>query len=358
MTTKKQLQNLAVEAIEQIELKKEVGYSLPVKGLSNSKFDKKRNIVTLGNKTQKRLFFNYSSAKPYLQTFLVLEKCLELLQENKTTSIRDLYYMAKYTIEGLNEQTFDDQTQSDGVVEDIEGTVGMLREQFGLFAASRGAMVGELTVNDSGDLINLRKQGSGGWGIPSVVEPGIIKFKKCDAKFILVVEKDASFRRLNEDKFWKHNQCILLHGQGMPPRGVRRLVHRMHNELKLPVYILTDNDPWGIYIYSVIRSGSMNLAFESERIAVPKAKWLGIRSNDYDTYKLTKNCVIKFDKSDASRLKQIAQYPWLQSTEWKLEFNQMKKNNFKMEIESLASKGLDFLSKYLLEKINKKNWID
>ena len=32
-----------------------------------------------------------------------------------------------------------------------------------------------------------------------------------------------------------------------------------------------DNDPWGYYIYSVIKQGSINLAFESQRMAIPDA---------------------------------------------------------------------------------------
>ena len=35
------------------------------------------------------------------------------------------------------------------------------------------------------------------------------------------------------------------------------------------VYVLVDNDPWGFYIYSVMKQGSINLAYESMRMAVP-----------------------------------------------------------------------------------------
>jgi len=48
------------------------------------------------------------------------------------------------------------------------------------------------------------------------------------------------------------------------------------------VYVLVDNDPWGYYIYSVVKQGSINLAFESERMAIPKAKFIGLSSGDPD----------------------------------------------------------------------------
>jgi hypothetical protein len=34
--------------------------------------------------------------------------------------------------------------------------------------------------------------------------------------------------------------------------------------------VLVDNDPWGLYIYSVLKQGSINLAYESMRMAVPE----------------------------------------------------------------------------------------
>ena len=59
------------------------------------------------------------------------------------------------------------------------------------------------------------------------------------------------------------------------------MLYRLHNELKLPVYCVLDNDPWGYYIYSVLKQGSINLAYESKRMAIPDAKFLGLRSIDF-----------------------------------------------------------------------------
>ena len=113
--------------------------------------------------------------------------------------------------------------------------------------------------------------GSGGYAVPSITEPDVIQFKKCEAKFVLHVEKDTVWGRFNEDRFWEKHNCILTEGSGQPPRGVRRLLRRLNEELGLPIYCLLDCDPWGHYIYSVIKQGSINLAFESERLAIPEA---------------------------------------------------------------------------------------
>jgi DNA topoisomerase-6 subunit A len=214
-------------------------------------------------------------------------------------------------------------------------------------------------VVDSGDTINCRQMGSGGWSIPSIVEENVVQFKKCDAKFILLVEKDAVWRRLNEDKFWKQHNCILLHGQGQPPRGVRRLLHRLVNELNLPLYVFVDNDPWGYYIYSVIKQGSINLAYESERMAVPQARFIGLSSYDAITYELPRNVMIRLDDGDVRRAKEIMAYPWFQKKHWQKEIKNMLKMGVKLELEALSKKGISFVSEtYLPEKIKKKQFLD
>ena len=188
---------------------------------------------------------------------------------------------------GTSEKTFAGQEESDTIIEDLEVALGSLREELHVFAKKKGTMVGNITIEDNGDTIDCRQMGTGGYAIPSIVEPDVIKFKKCEAKFILHVEKDTVWNRFNEDRFWEKHNCILTEGGGQPPRGMRRLLQRLHTELKLPVYCLLDNDPWGYYIYSVIKTGSINLAYESQRMAIPEAKYIGLRSLDYDRCSLS-----------------------------------------------------------------------
>jgi DNA topoisomerase-6 subunit A len=202
--------------------------------------------------------------------------------------------------------------------------------------------------------------GSGGYSIPSIVEADIVTIKSCDAKFILHVEKDTVWRRFNEDKFWRKHNCLLTHGGGQPPRGVRRMLYRLHNELKLPVYCLLDNDPWGYYIYSVLKQGSINLAYESKRMAIPEAKFLGIRSRDYDRCKLSQSVQIALNDTDVKRAKQIAAYPWFAEKKgWQKEIETMLKNGFKLEVESLISKDISYVTEvYAPERLEERDWLD
>jgi DNA topoisomerase-6 subunit A len=291
-------------------------------------------------------------ARKFMQTYLVAGACKELIESGKTTSIRDLYYITKHTLADDRTNTFDEQEESDPIIEDLEVGVDALREELNLFASNKGSMVGDMTLVDSGDRIDLRRMGSGGWSVPSIVEADVIRFVDTKAKFILLAEKHAVWQRLNEDRFWKRNPCILIHGNGMAPRGVRRLCQRMVDELGLPLYVLVDNDPWGFYIYSVVKQGSINLAYESMRMAVPSARFVGLSSADAKKYDLPSRVMLRMNDQDVSRAKQMLAYPWFQKKTWQKEIRAMLESGAKYELEALSAKGLTFISdEYLPRKI-------
>ncbi len=333
---------------------------IPSRSLSNVKYNKSRKILEMGSSTNRRELFNLSQARSYMQTLLVGSGCKQLIEQGKTTSIRGLYYLLKHTIEGAREDTFDDQSDCDPIIEDVEVALNALREELHVYASNRGAMVGNIIVNDSGDEIDCSRMGSGGYAIPSIVEPDVMKFIKCDADFILHVEKDTVWRRFNEDKFWKNHNCILTHGNGQPPRGVRRLLFRLSKELKLPVYCLLDNDPWGYYIYSVIKQGSINLAFESRRMAIPGCKFLGLRSIDFERCDLSPSVTIQLSDNDIKRANQIAKYPWFENKKrWQKEIHKMLDNGFKLEVESLISKQISYVTEeYVPERLKAGDFLD
>jgi DNA topoisomerase-6 subunit A len=354
------LVELAGEVVQAAGKSRPPHLDIPSRSLSNVRFNKAQKIIEMGRGTNRRELFNLSQAKSYMQTMLVGSGCKRLIGEGKSTSIRGLYYLLKHTIEGTKEETFNSQEECDPIIEDVEVTLDALREELHLYAQTKGSMVGPIVLDDSGDEIDCARMGSGGYAIPSIVEPERIQFKKSSAKFILHVEKDTVWQRFNEDKFWRNHQCILTHGGGQPPRGVRRLLNRLHNELKLPVYCLLDNDPWGYYIYSVIKQGSINLAFESRRMAIPAARYIGLRSSDYDKCELNPSVTIRLNDSDRKRAKQIAAYPWFaHKREWQREIQKMLDNDFKLEVEALISKEISYVTEqYVPQRLRDKDFLD
>lgn len=333
---------------------------IPTRSIANVSYNKTRRMLEMGSATQRRNLFNLAQAKRFMQTVLLAEGCQDLVNAEKTLSLRGMYYKTLHTIQGTKEKTFDDQGESDGILEDLEVSLDTLRENLHIFAKKRGTMVGNITVEDNGDEINCRRMGTGGYAIPSICEPSVLKFGKCEAKFVLHVEKDTVWSRFNEDRFWETHNCILTEGSGQPPRGVRRLLHRLNKELGLPIYCLLDCDPWGHYIYSVIKQGSINLAFESNRMAVPAAKFMGIRSNDHVRCGLSDDVKIELNDRDRDRAKQIANYPWFEGKRlWQKEIKGMLQNGFKMEVESLITKDISYVTEtYVPERLKKQDWLD
>jgi DNA topoisomerase VI subunit A len=358
--TMERLRELADEVVAAAEKKRDPFVDVPARSLSNVKYNKSKRFIEMGRNTNRRQFFNLSQAKVYMQTMLVANGATRLIEQGKTTSIRGLYYLLKHTIEDTKEETFEDQNECDPVIEDVEVLLNSLREELHLYAQKRGDMVGDILLDDSGDEIDCSRMGSGGYGIPSIVEPEVIQFKKCSAKFVLHVEKDTVWQRFNEDKFWRKHHCILTHGAGQPPRGVRRVLYRLHNELKLPVYCLLDNDPWGYYIYSVIKQGSINLAYESQRMAIPEAKFLGLRSKDFKECGLSDSVKINLNDTDRKRAHQIANYPWFtHKKDWQKEIKMLLDNGFKLEVEALVNKDISYVTEqYTPARLKSGDWLD
>ena len=354
------LQRLASAVAEVAKKRRDPYLEVPSRSLSNSNYNQRKRLIEMGGKTNRRELFNLNQARAYMQTILVGSGCSRLIRQGKSTSIRGMYYMLKHNIEGTKENTFEDQSESDTIIEDLEVITGAMREELHLYAEPRGNLAGPLVVIDGGNELDASKMGAAGYPIPSIVEPDRVKFKRCDAKFILHVEKGTVWQRFNEDKFWQKHNCIVSHGAGQPARGVRRMLYRLHTEYKLPVYCLLDNDPWGYYIYSVIKQGSINLAFESMRMAIPDAKFIGLRSSDYERCGLKQDVKIKLDDKDKKRAKQIASYPWFsEKKHWQVEIKQMLTNDFKLEVEALISRDISYVTeKYVPERLRSKDWLD
>jgi DNA topoisomerase-6 subunit A len=359
LSVEDRLIGLADAVVDAAKKKKDPTFDIPVRALSNVEFNEKKRMIMMKDATTARSFFNLGMAKKFMQTMLVADALSELQKRELSSSLREIYYRTKHTLRDSSENTFDDQNESDPIIEDLEVTLEALREELHVRAEAAGAVVGNLVLIDNGDTVDCSRLGKGGYAVPSIVEDPEVRIKKCSADFLLLVEKGTQWNRLSEDKFWKKHNCVLLHGGGQPPRGVRRLARRLHEECKLPVFVLVDNDPWGYYIYSVVKQGSINLAFESQRMAIPDAKFIGLSSFDAEQHGLPRNVGIKMKDTDISRAKELLAYPWFQKKEWQKEIKHMLASGLKYELDTLANKDFQYLTlKYLPKKLKDRDFLD
>src|SRR5271165_6883323 len=149
--TLSKIEHLASEVLGQVSKGANPAVEIRTRTLTNVSFNEKKKIIELGDRAQSREFFNAAMARKFMQTMLVASGCKTLIDEDKTISIRQMYYMSKHTLKGSNENTFEDQVESDPIIEDLEVGIDALREELHLFANRRGLVVGKLSVNDAGD---------------------------------------------------------------------------------------------------------------------------------------------------------------------------------------------------------------
>lgn len=363
--------------IDQIKKGENPTLVFPKRTLSNTIYDPDQKLLLLGSEMQRRRFLDVNEAKKFMQTLLMAKIIYDTLISNEYPTIRDLYYRGKHSIvyrdlsgRRREENTWDEQKESDAVIRDIEVLTGLLRENMLILSKEKGKLVGKIKLRSGGDIIDASKMGHGAYALEPT--PDLIEILDVDADFVLVVEKDAVFQQLHRYRFWEKYRAILITSAGQPDRATRRFVRRLNEELNLPVYILTDADPYGWYIYSVFKIGSITLSYESEKLATPKAKFLGVSMTDIfgerSRRKLVKppylgpnerrNYIIKATQQDIKRAKELLKYKWFQARKWKKEILMFLNKKVKLEIEALASKSIKFLAdKYIIEKIE-NDWID
>lgn len=367
------LRQTFLKLVEQINKSEPPVMEIPKRTLSNTIYDEKKKLLLLGEEKLKRNFFDLNESKRFMQTVLMASIIYDALINDEYPTIRDLYYRGKHSIilkspqgKSYEENTWDRQKESDNVIVDIEVFTSLFREDMLILSKEKGKVVGDMRIRSGNDIIDLSKMGHGAYSIEPT--PDLIEFVDVNAEFVLVIEKDAVFQQLHRAGFWRQYKAILITSSGQPDRATRRFVRRLNEELKLPVYILTDADPYGWYIYSVFRIGSIALSYESERLATPNAKFLGVSMTDifgdknkksYLSDQERRNYIIKAKEQDIKRALEIKEYRWFKTKAWTREIEIFLEKKSKLEIEAMTSKGLKFLAfQYIPEKLKSKDYVE
>ena len=355
----KKLEGIGYQILEAVKQGKNPHIDVPMRGISNVYYDEATKTIQMGDKISRRYFLHVAHAKKFMQTILIAAYIKRLVGEMKHASLREAYYANKHSVGGTKENTFEDQIESNAIIEDLERTLGVLREEMHITADRRGYIYGDITIKDGEDEFNTSKLGMGGWAVPGTVEH--LKFTQINVDYALVVETAAMADRLIEERFPRKENALIIATQGQASRGVRRLIHRLHYEEGLPIIVFTDGDPYGWYIYSTIKQGSINLAYLSDKLATPEAKFVGMTMDDIERYELqrvTENLKgIPPNKkggptADYKRILEEMEYPWFKNREWQRQLKMAIKLGVRIEQQALAHKSLEFVAKkYLPEKI-------
>lgn len=324
--------------------------NVPSRSTDNIVFDEKLQQYVLGPKTISRGFSNIRGAKSLAQLLWVAYVASELIKSDQVTTLRDLYYTS------LNEKTLEikEQAETDSQVEDLEAILGVPRETFNIIPHDRGTAFGSLVLEYTvrgfqGNRVDLLSHPDGVSVGPALAQARFVSSK---ARFVLVVEKHAVFIQLIREKIHERFGALLIETGGQASRAARILIKRLNRELKLPVYILTDADPWGMHIALVIISGSAKSAHIKD-LATPSAKWLGFWATDIEKYRVPS---LLLNDVDYKRLEELRRDPRYEDRFFREQIEWFMKKRRKAELEAFSSKnraiGVTYLANtYLPDKL-------
>ncbi len=344
----------AAEVHETIKKLKKPDLSFPVRSLGNVSYSKKKGYFEIG-KQKKVRSLSVNTVKSFAQTLRMMSLSKDLVQANDFATKRDAYYQSK----NWDAAKFDEQSESDTVMDDIEAMFSVdkiSREQLRFVPDEHGgAVAGQLIVLDPDretgrvERIDCTRFGSGAYSIPSSVEQLSFETK---AKFILAIETGGVFQRLQSHKFWQTHGCILVSLAGVPARSTRRFIRKLSDDCKLPVYAFVDCDPYGISnIYRTLKVGSGNAAHLSQFFCVPSARYLGVTPQDIIDYQLPTHPLQPVDIKRAKDA--LKNDPFFKSQKpWQKAIEQLLQMGVRAEQQALAMWGLNYvIEEYLPAKL-------
>jgi len=346
-----ELIDLAADFYDQFAGGKIPELELPTRTKSNIEYDTESGVWTYGDRTSTRSANSVRGARKLLKAAYTIEFLANQLDEGRSSTLRELYYLSESW--DNDEAQFKSQDESNDLVEDLEIVTGVTREDFHMRPEESGAtLMGPLEIREQtrrGEReIHCQKDvGEGGYQIPN--NPDMIEFLDDDIDFALAVETGGMRDRLVENGFDEAYDCLVIHLKGQPARATRRITKRVHDELDVPIAVFADGDPWSYRIYGSVAYGSIKSAHLSKYLATPAAQFVGIQPEDIVEYDLPAD---PLSDSDVNALESELEDPRFQTDYWEEQIELQLDIGKKSEQQSLASRGLDFVTDtYLPERL-------
>ncbi len=346
-----QLLSLATQFYDQFADGDVPSMEVPTRTKNNIQYDETSNVWVYGDRTSTRSAKSVRGARKLLKATYAIDFLAHQLEEDRSSTLRELYYLSESW--DLDEAQFSSQDESNQLIEDLEIVSGVTREDFHMRPEESGAtvmgplLIREQTRRGEREIHCQEDVGEGGYQIPT--NPDTIEFLDNDADFVLCVETGGMRDRLVENGFDEDYNALVVHLKGQPARATRRLTKRLHDELDLPILVFTDGDPWSYRIYGSVAYGSIKSAHLSKYLATPQAEYVGIRPEDIVEYDLPTD---PLSDSDVNALESELEDPRFQTEFWREQIQLQLDIEKKSEQQSLAARGLDFVTEtYLPERL-------
>lgn len=281
--------------------------------LDNSFYNAKVGFLTPGEKVVKTEL-NVSSVQKMTRTIFMLEILLEKLIGNATHTKREYYYIVKGTIKknpALKALDFDDQPESDAIIDFICDMLEVYREEMNCFANDRGGQTysKNLVVTETlGDgkiaTVDLSSLGTTPFQPKNKPQQFKLKPKKGKIDFCLVIESEGTANTLVANGMHERHNCIILGAQGVPSNGVRGWCKTIQDQLGIPMYFYGDLDAYTLQnIFRTLKAGSAASLIRNADFSAPDVKFLGVLPEDVKRLDLNYYHVNDKDVAEARSLK-------------------------------------------------------
>jgi len=283
--------------------------------LDNSNYNPKVGYLTPGDK-KVRTELNVSSVQKMSRAIFLLEVLLRNIDTGAVNTKRELYYIAKGEVKhdpDLKPLDFQDQSESDAVIDFICEMLECYREDLNCYANDRGGqtysnqlVVTETLPDGTKAVVDLGSLGTSPFQPKNRPQSLQLKAKK-KIDFCLVVESEGTANTFVANGFCKRNNSILIGAQGVPSNAVRGWAKLIQDQLKVPIYFFGDLDAYTIQnIYRTLKAGSAASLIRNSDFSAPDVHFLGVLPEDIKKYDLSDYPVKDTDPSEARALKKAA----------------------------------------------------
>lgn len=283
--------------------------------LDNSRYNPKVGYLTPGNK-KVRTELNVSSVQKMSRAIFLLEVLLRNIDTGAVNTKRELYYIAKGEVKHdphLKPLDFQDQSESDAVIDFICEMLECYREDLNCYANDRGGqtysnqlVVTETLPDGTKAVVDLGSLGTSPFQPKNRPQSLQLKAKK-KIDFCLVVESEGTANTFVANGFCKRNNAILIGAQGVPSNAVRGWAKLIQDQLKVPIFFFGDLDAYTIQnIYRTLKAGSAASLIRNSDFSAPDVHFLGVLPEDIKKYDLSDYPVKESDISEARALKKAA----------------------------------------------------
>ena len=281
--------------------------------LDNSLYDTKKGyLVPKGKKVSSEL--NVSSVQKISRSLFLLDILLGNLRSGAVNTKRELYYISKGLIKSKDfykALDFEDQSDSDTVIDFICDMFEVYREEMNCFANDRGGqtysknlIVTEYLQDGEKAVVDLSALGTTPFQPKNKPQQFELKAKKGKIDYCLVVESEGTANTLVSNGMTKRNNCIVVGAQGVPSNAVRAWCRTIQDQLKTPIYFYGDLDAYTLQnIYRTLKAGSASSLIRNRDFSAPEVFFLGVLPEDVKKYDLYCYEVSDKDVSEARALK-------------------------------------------------------